>query len=58
MTTFCSYVNERLDHLDIIAGICQEIGLDEYLDRLDTSYHSRVSVGTATVARIPERPRF
>jgi len=25
---------ERLDHLGIVAGICREIGLAEYLDRL------------------------
>ena len=46
------YVNERLDHLGIVAGVCREIGIAEYLDRLDTSYHARVSVGTATVAMI------
>src|SRR5579862_1156511 len=52
MTAANAYVNERLDHLGIVAGVCQEIGLAEYLDRLDTSYHARVSVGTATVAMI------
>ena len=26
------YVNERLDHLGIVAGVCQEIGLVEWLD--------------------------
>jgi transposase len=52
MTRSGSYVNERLDHLGIVAGVCQEIGLAEYLDRLDTSFHARVSVGTATVAMI------
>src|SRR5215469_1373526 len=30
----------------------RQIGMAEYLDRLDTSYHARVSVGTATVAMI------
>jgi hypothetical protein len=25
---------ERLDHLGIVAGICREIGLAEYLDTL------------------------
>lgn len=35
-----------------MAGVCQEIGLAAYLDRFDTSYHTRVSVGTATVAMI------
>jgi transposase len=47
-----TYVPERLDQLGIVAGVCQEIGMAAYLDALDTSYHARVSVGTATVAMI------
>jgi transposase len=43
---------QRLDHLGIVAGICREIGLSEYLDALDTGTHERVSVGTATVAMV------
>jgi hypothetical protein len=27
-----SYPNERLDHLGIVAGVCQEIGLATWLD--------------------------
>jgi hypothetical protein len=27
MTSEESYINERLDHLGIVAGVCQEIGL-------------------------------
>lgn len=27
------YQNKRLDHLGIVAGMCQEIGLVEWLDR-------------------------
>lgn len=27
-----AYVNERLDHLGIVAGVCQEIGLASWLD--------------------------
>ena len=42
----------RLDHLGIVAGVCREIGLAEYLDARDTQTHERVSVGTATVAMI------
>jgi transposase len=42
----------RLDHLGIVAGLCREIGLAEYLDARDTHTHERVSVGTATVAMI------
>ena len=45
-----TYIPERLDHLGIVAGVCQEIGLAAYLVALDTSYHAQVSVGTATVA--------
>jgi transposase len=45
-------VNERLDHLGIVAGVCQEIGLAAWLDAQDGRLHERVSVGTATVAMI------
>ena len=27
-----SYINESLDHLGIVAGVCQEIGLAAWLD--------------------------
>ncbi len=30
-----NYVNERLDHLGIVAGVCQEIGLAAWLDAQD-----------------------
>lgn len=43
---------ERLDHLGLVAGICREIGLAEYLDAQDAGSHERVSVGTATVAMV------
>lgn len=43
---------ERLDHLGIVAGICQEIGLAEYLDALAGPSQQHVSVGTAKVAMI------
>src|ERR1051326_6829633 len=46
------YINERLDHLGIVAGICQEIGLAAWLDAQDPSNRQQVSVGTATVAMI------
>lgn len=52
MSQAATYVPERLDHLGIVVGVCQEIGLAAYLDALDTSYQARVSVGTATVAMI------
>jgi transposase len=43
---------ERLDHLGIVAGICREIGLADYLDALAGPSHQQVGVGTATVAMI------
>jgi len=46
------YVAERLDHLGIVAGVCREIGVAEWLDAQDTHSHERVGVGTATVAMI------
>jgi len=47
-----SYVNERLDHLGIVAGVCQEIGLAAWLDGQDPTNRQQVSVGTATTAMI------
>lgn len=43
---------ERLDHLGIVAGVCQEIGLVEYFDRLDEQEHARVSLGQAVLAMV------
>jgi transposase len=42
----------RLDHLGIVAGLCREIGVADYLDARDEHIHERVGVGTATVAMI------
>jgi transposase len=47
-----AYVAERLDHLGIVAGVCREIGLAEWLDAQDEQSHERIGVGTATVAMI------
>jgi transposase len=46
------YVNERLDHLGIVAGVCQEIGLAAWLDAQAPGNRQQVSVGTATVAMV------
>ena len=43
------YLAERLDHLGIVAGVCREIGLADYLDAQDDHRHERIGVGTATV---------
>jgi len=47
-----SYLNERLDHLGIVAGVCREIGLAQWLDAQDPDHRQQVSVGTATVAMV------
>lgn len=46
------YTNERLDHLGIVAGVCQEMGLAAWLDAQDPGNWQQVSGGTATVAMI------
>jgi transposase len=52
MQTPENYVNERLDHLGVVAGVCEEIGLAAYLDQLAGETKHHVSMGTATVAMI------
>ncbi len=47
-----NFAVERLDHLGIVAGVCQEIGLVEYLDSLDEQTHARVSLGQAVLAMV------
>lgn len=47
-----NFTVERLDHLGIVAGVCQEIGLVEYFDRLDERVHARVSLGQAVQAMV------
>lgn len=47
-----SFSVERLDHLGIVAGVCQEMGLVEYFDRLDERVHERVSLGQAVLAMV------
>ena len=44
--------SERLDHLGIVAGVCQEIGLAAYLDAEAGPTEQQVRAGTATVAMI------
>ncbi len=43
---------ERLDHLGIVAGVCQEIALAAYVDALAGPSQQQVSIGTATMAMI------
>ena len=44
--------NERYDHLGIVAGVCGEIGLVEWLDRQAGERRILVSIGTATMAMV------
>src|SRR2546430_11133928 len=46
------YKTERLDHLGIVAGVCKEAGIAQWLDRLAGETRRSVSVGTAVVAMI------
>ena len=46
------YETQRIDHLGIVAGICQEIGLIEEIDRLVGRGEQKVSVGQGTQAMV------
>lgn len=52
MSQNVAYQTERLDHLGIIAGVCREVGIAEWLDVQAGEQRRRVSIGTATVAMI------
>src|SRR5205823_9117790 len=46
------YQTERLDHLGIVAGVCQEAGIAQWLDKQAGEDRRSVSVGQATVAMV------
>jgi transposase len=46
------YVVEHLNHLGIVAEVCRDIGLADWLDEQDPSSRQQVHVGTATVALV------
>ena len=46
------YETQRIDHLGIVAGICQEIGLIEEIDRQVGLSEQKVSVGQGTQAMV------
>jgi hypothetical protein len=46
------YQTESLDHLGIVAGVCREAGIAEWLDERAGDQRRSVSMGTATVAMI------
>jgi transposase len=43
---------EHFNHLGIVAEVCREIGVAEWLDAQDPTSRQQVSVGTATVAMV------
>src|SRR5260370_19258393 len=45
-------VVEHLNHLGIVAEVCEEIGVAEWLNAQATPARQQVSVGTATVAML------
>jgi len=45
-------VVEHLHHLGIVAEVCREIGVAEWLDQQEPGNRQQVSVGTATVALV------
>ena len=51
-TATAAYATERSDHLGVVAGVCREIGLAEFLDEQAADSRHKVSVGTATVAMV------
>ncbi|GAC1639803.1 MAG: IS1634 family transposase [Ktedonobacteraceae bacterium] len=52
MSQEVEYQTERLDHLGIVAGVCQEAGIAEWLDTQAGENRRSVSIGTATVAMV------
>ena len=52
MSTEQRYETQRIDHLGIVAGICQEIGLVEQIDRQVGPVQRKVSCGEAVQAMI------
>jgi transposase len=46
------YRTQRLDHLGIVAGVCREIGLAEWIDEQAAGSQQHVSIGTATMAMV------
>ena len=47
-----AYSTQRLDHLGIVAGICQQIGLIEQIDKYVGATERKVSVGEAVQAMV------
>ena len=45
MSQEVEYQTERLDHLGIVAGVCQEAGIAEWLDKRAGESRRSVSIG-------------
>lgn len=52
MSTERTYETQRIDHLGIVAGVCQEISLIEQIDRQVKASERKVSCGHGTQAMI------
>ncbi len=52
MTEEVEYYTERLDHLGIVAGICDEIGLVEQIDSMVPAPRRQVTIGQAVKAMV------
>jgi hypothetical protein len=52
LMTEITYRTERLDHLGIVTGICDEIGLVNLIDRLVPAPRRQVTIGQAVEAMI------
>ena len=52
MSAEIAYQTERLDHLGIVAGVCQEAGIAQWLDKQAGDTRRSVSIGKATVAMV------
>lgn len=52
MSPKTQYETQRIDHLGIVAGICQEIGLIEEIDRQVKHSHQKVSCGQGVQAMV------
>src|SRR5213592_312872 len=52
MSPEVEYQTERLDHMGIVAGVCREAGIAEWLDERAGDQRRSVSMGTATVAMV------
>jgi hypothetical protein len=54
MSTTDRYLDERLDHLGIVAGVCQEIGLAAWLDAQDPGNRKPRECGDGNSSDDPE----